>query len=132
MSRVSELVEHTQLIHVYLFGLAVQCLHLLEEYLTGFQRQYPRFLGMAPWSDRFFITLNLIAMAVFILAALGLLVHVRIAYVVVWFFAIAMTVNGIGHPALSLWRGGYFPGLITAPIHLIVGLTLLTKLVRGA
>ena len=131
MYRLAQLVEKSSVIHVYLFGLAIQCLHFLEEYLTGFQRKYPQTLGMAPWSDQFFVSLNLIALAIFILAALGLFLQIRLAYVVVWFFAIAMTGNGIVHPALSLWRGSYYPGTVTPPIHLIVGLTLLTKLVKG-
>ncbi len=128
MARLGKVLENVALIHLYLFGIAVQCLHFLEEYLAGFQRAYPPILGMAPWSDRFFVSLNLIALAVFILAALGLLMQVRVAYVVIWFFAIAVTANGIVHPALSLRKGGYFPGTITAPIHLLVGVTLLAKL----
>ncbi len=131
MPALKTFVEKMEVIHVYLVGIAVQCLHFLEEYLSGFQREYPRTLGIAPWSDRFFMSLNLAALAVFVLAALGLLLRWRLAYVVVWFFAIAMTANGIVHPALSLWRGGYYPGTITAPLHLVVGLTLLAKLAKG-
>lgn len=130
MPGLNKPVGNGSVIRVYLFGLAVQCLHFLEEYLTGFQREYPQTLGMEPWSDQFFVSLNLIFLAVFILAALGLLLQLRAAYVVVWFFAIAMTGNGVVHPALSLWRGGYYPGTITAPLHLIVGIVLLTQLVK--
>ena len=131
MPSLDTMAQNRAILSVYLLGLAVQCLHFLEEYLTGFERVYPQTFGAAPWSDRFFVSLNLVFLAVFILAALGLSVEVRVAYVVVWFFAIAMTLNGIVHPALSLWKGGYYPGTITAPIHLIVGITLLTKLARA-
>lgn len=34
------------------------------------------------------------------------------------------TINGIGHPAWSVRQGGYTPGVITAPILLIVALYL--------
>ena len=30
---------------VYLFALAVQCLHFTEEYVTGFQHQFPELFG---------------------------------------------------------------------------------------
>jgi hypothetical protein len=131
MARLGRILENLALVHVYLFGVAVQCLHFLEEYLTGFQSEYPPILGMAPWSDRFFVSLNLIALAVFVLAALGLLLQIRLAFVVIWVFAIAMTANGVVHPALSIRKGGYFPGTITAPLHLIVGITLLAKLSKA-
>ncbi len=130
MARLKAFLEKIELIHVYLLGIAVQCAHFLEEYLTGFQRQYPKTLGIAPWSDRFFVSVNLIALAIFVLAALGLLLRWRVAYVVVWFFAVAMTANGIVHPVLSIWRGGYYPGTITAPLHLIVSVVLLAKLAK--
>src|SRR5713226_4991500 len=123
-------LERVPLVYIYLFGLAVQRLHFLEEYLTGFQRVYPPILGLEPWSDRFFVSLNLTALAIFILGALALLAERSAGYAVVWLFAVAMTANGVVHPALSIWKGGYFPGTITAPLHLIVGSALLVRLTR--
>jgi hypothetical protein len=38
----------------------------------------------------------------------------RTAGAALWFLAIAAIANGIGHPAMSLAVGGYFPGLFTA------------------
>ena len=37
----------------------------------------------------------------------------------VWFWTILELGNGIGHSALPLSRGGYFPGVITAPLLLL-------------
>ena len=130
MSPVKTLTAKGTVIHVYLLGIAVQCLHFLEEFRNGFQREFPPILGLAPWSDSFFVSLNLIALAIFILAALGFLLGVRIATVVVWFFAVAMTLNGLAHPLLSIRKGAYFPGTLSAPIHLLVGATLLVKLAK--
>jgi hypothetical protein len=36
-----------------------------------------------------------------------------------WFWAILELGNGIGHSALALSRGGYFPGVVTAPLLLL-------------
>ena len=37
----------------------------------------------------------------------------------VWFWAILELGNGIIHSALALSRGGYFPGVVTAPLLLL-------------
>jgi hypothetical protein len=37
----------------------------------------------------------------------------------VWFWTIPELGNGIGHSALALSRGGYFPGVVTAPLLLL-------------
>lgn len=37
----------------------------------------------------------------------------------VWFWTILELGNGIGHSALAVSRGGYFPGALTAPLLLL-------------
>ena len=37
----------------------------------------------------------------------------------VWFWTILELGNGIAHSALALSRGGYFPGVVTAPLLLL-------------
>ncbi|HVQ06911.1 MAG TPA: HXXEE domain-containing protein [Allosphingosinicella sp.] len=48
-----------------------------------------------------------------------------------WFWALLEIANAIGHGALALWAGGYFPGLATAPLLLAAGLWLGARLRRG-
>ena len=55
---------------LYLLAIAVQCLHFTEEFLTGFQRQFPMLTGYE-WSDAQFVTFNMAWLAVFALAGLG-------------------------------------------------------------
>ncbi len=38
--------------------------------------------------------------------------------------------NGLGHGALSLAAGGYFPGLYTAPLLVLLGAALIRSLLR--
>ena len=118
----------TRACQVCLLGIAVQCLHFLEKYLAGFQRVYPPMLGLDPWSDPFFVSLNLPFIALLVLAAAGFLYQLRLAYFVVWFFAIAMFGNGVVYPVVSVMRGAYLPGTITAPIHLVVAIILIEEL----
>ena len=37
-----------------------------------------------------------------------------------WVWVVIETINGIGHPLWSLRQGGYTPGLLTAPILLVL------------
>jgi hypothetical protein len=115
---------------VYVAGIVLQVAHFAEEYLTGFQRDFPALFGYA-WSDRRFASFNVAWLVVFSIAAIGLLRSVRIAYLVVLFFAIMGGIgNGLGHLALSASRGGYFPGAMTAVGSLIVGVVLLVRMNR--
>lgn len=56
-----------RVVALYLVAVAVQALHVLEEFRTGFHRSFPLVIGLKPWSDAFFITLNLVALALFVL-----------------------------------------------------------------
>lgn len=111
-----------------LLAIAVQCLHFAEEYLTGFQRQFPKLIGYE-WSDARFMAFNMAWLAGFVLAALGVYRRVPLAYLVVLFLALGGGVgNGAGHLLLSATQGRYFPGLATAPLCLLAGIGLLNKL----
>ena len=46
----------------------------------------------------------------------------------VWFWVVLETINGIGHPARSLIEGAYTPGVLTAPLLLVVALYLAFQL----
>ncbi len=120
--------DPTAILPVYLIGIAVQCLHFCEEYRTGFQREFPALLGRQ-WSDATFVTFNLIWLALFTLAAAGVYRGIAVAYVIVLFYALAGGVgNGAGHLVLCVARQAYFPGALTAPLNLIIGIILLRRL----
>jgi hypothetical protein len=113
---------------VYLLAIAVQCLHFTEEYVTGFQHRFPRLFG-DDWSDARFVTFNMLWLAAFVLAGLGVYRRAPLAYLVVIFLALIGGVgNGASHLVLSVMYRRYFPGLITAPLCLLMGIALLTRL----
>lgn len=116
------------IIRLYLIGIAFQCLHFTEEFVTGFYVRAPEFLGFVRWSTEFFVTFNLIWIAVWLLGGVGLQRGMRVAFFPLWFFAIGMVGNAIWHPLLCLATGGYFPGLFTSPFGGVVGAILLSRL----
>ena len=116
------------IIRLYLVGIAFQCLHFTEEYVTRFYVRAPEFLGFVAWPSEFFVIFNLTWIALWLLAAVGVKREMRIAYFPLWFFAIGMVGNAVWHPLLCLATRGYFPGLFTSPFAGIVGLLLLSRL----
>ncbi|HUE21190.1 MAG TPA: HXXEE domain-containing protein [Bryobacteraceae bacterium] len=113
---------------IYLLAIAVQCLHFTEEYVTGFQHRFPSLFG-DDWSDARFVTFNMLWLAAFVLAGLGVYKRVQLAYLIVLFLGLIGGVgNGVSHLVLSVTQGRYFPGLITAPFCLRAGIMLLARL----
>jgi hypothetical protein len=115
-------------VKLFLIGIAFQCLHFTEEFITRFYERLPRLLDMQVWSKEFFVAFNLSWVFIWIISAVGIKNNFRPAFYPIWFFAIMMTANGIVHPALALAVGGYFPGFFTSPIVGILGILLLRKL----
>lgn len=120
--------EMNGIIGLYLVGIACQCLHFTEEFVTGFYVRAPEFLGFVAWSTEFFVTFNLVWIALWLLGAVGMRKGLRIAFFPVWFFAIGMVGNALWHPLLCLATRGYFPGLFTSPFAGVIGVLLLSRL----
>jgi len=119
------------LVGVFLIGIACQCAHFIEEFVTGIHRLFPPLLGLAPISAELFVGLNVFWLGVWALAAYGLLRGLWVAYFPVWFFGLAMCLNGIAHPLLSVWTGGYFPGIFTSPVAGIMGIVVTRNLLQS-
>lgn len=126
----SKTVAKPAIVPLYFIGVAVQCFHFLEEFLTGFQLKFPLLFGYQ-WSDELFAAFNIVWIALFVLNGAWLQTGGRLSYFLVYFYAIVGGIaNGIAHPLLSINYGGYFPGLITSPFALIIGVLLLKKLIN--
>lgn len=109
-------------------GISFQALHFAEEYSTGFYRLFPPLLGLAAWSPDFFLIFNLCWLGIWVCAAFGLRAGHRAAFFPAWFLSIASMINGVAHLLLAVRAGGYFPGLVTAPLVGIVGVWLYGRL----
>ena len=113
---------------LFLVGVAIQCLHFVEEFLWAFHVRLPELLGLTPWTAEFFVAFNVVWIAIWIASGVALRNGMRIALVPIWFFAIAAVANGIAHPVFSAVTGGYFPGLATSPFLGVLGVVLWIRL----
>ncbi len=129
--RLLDAGERARLVRLFLIGIACQCAHATEEFLTGFHSLLPPLLGLAPLSNEFFITSNLFLIGIWLLSALGVLRNVRAAYFPLWFFALGMCLNGVVHPVLAVLAAGYFPGLVTAPVVGVIGFVVARRLFQS-
>jgi hypothetical protein len=111
----------------------VQVAHSTEEYIGRLWESFPpaRILTGLISSDRElgFIVINS-ALVAFGLWCLLFPVRKewRSATGFIWFWIVLEIINGVGHPAWTLRQGGYTPGVLTAPILLVIALYLLIQL----
>jgi hypothetical protein len=105
----------------YLAALAIQFLHFSEEFLTDFISKVPELLGTDAYSLDAWVLFNMIAYAVFILGGIIIYRGIKSLMIVPIFFVIVgVFLNSIGHILLSIYSGGYFPGLYTAVLYLAI------------
>jgi len=109
-------------------AIGAQLAHFVEELNTRFYELFPAQLGLAPWSVRFFVVFNLVCLAFWVLAAIAVRARIVAALVPLWFLALALVLNLVAHSLLALRAGGYFPGLLTAPLVGLAGFMLLREL----
>ena len=117
------------------FGALVlaQATHSVEEYLGRLWESFPPARAV---SGLIFRNLELGFLA-FNLALVGFGVWCFLGPVrrewpsavpLAWGWVAIETINGIGHPLWSLRQGGYTPGVVTAPVLLILALHLARQL----
>jgi hypothetical protein len=124
-----EMPRVERVLPVYLVALAIQFLHFTEEYVYGFHQRVTEIMeGMPPFNINVFVTFNMIAYCLFLLAGLGMYKGIKFPMIIVWFFAICVLGNAIWHLLLTLKVGGYFPGLYTSLAGWILGPILLKRL----
>ena len=111
-------------------AIVCQVLHFSEEVGGGLNRRFPEFFGLDPITMDSFVSVNLVALAVWVLSVPALMARVSASLFPLWFLAVASVSNALLHPALAIATGGYFPGVITSPVVGVAGLLLLRGLVR--
>lgn len=120
---------HRRIQLVFLFLILAQAAHSVEEYVTKLYEVFApaRFVSSLINND---LALGfLIGNAV--LVAFGLWCWAvpvrsdwRAARGLTWFWTILELGNGLSHSFFALSRGGYFPGVITAPLLLLFAVWL--------
>lgn len=126
----------SRIVATYAALVVAQAAHSVEEYVGRLWESFPpaRWVSGLVSADREvgFIILN-VALVSF--GVWCLLWPVRRGWPsasrLMWAWVVIETVNGIGHPLWSLRQGGYVPGVLTAPILLLLALYLGYQLHAG-
>jgi len=120
--------EPEKVLPLYLIALAVQFFHFLEEYLTGFTVRVAELPGQSEMVMETWIIFNMCAYAAFVLGGIALLKKNKEFMIIPIFFVIVgVVLNAVGHVLISLYVGGYFPGLYTALIYFLLGPMLVKR-----
>jgi Protein of unknown function with HXXEE motif len=120
---------------VFLCLILAQAMHSVEEYATKLYEVFApaRFVSGLVSSD-FALGFLIVNGALVIFGLWCWAVPVRsrwhAARGFIWFWTILEIGNGLGHSALALFRGGYFPGVATAPLLLVFAVWLAVLQVR--
>ncbi len=131
-------VESRNVINLYLLAVAIQTIHLGEEVLGKFAPRFSQEFANNPgtWTETEFLATFVFAFVpLWILAALAMSYKVPIVNAIgnyfAWFYALgAGLTNAIAHFVFPIISGGYFPGLYTAPFHLIMSVILIWALLK--
>jgi len=113
--------------------LLAQTAHSVEEYIGHLWESFPpaRFVSSLVSRDleRGFVILNIVLVAFgFWCLAWPVRRGWPSAVPIMWGWAGIEIINGLGHPLWALRQGGYTPGVITAPILLILAIILALNL----
>jgi Protein of unknown function with HXXEE motif len=128
-------VEHRAQL-VFLFLILAQGVHSIEEYVTKLYEVFApaRFVSSLVSNDLGvgFLIFNA-ALVTFGLWCWAIPVRSgwQTTRGLVWFWTILETGNGIGHLGLALSRRGCFPGVVTAPLLLLLAAWLAILLSSG-
>ena len=119
----------------YFFAaLVMQFLHFAEEFATDFRTFFPTLYGGEPYSDRLFVTFNMVSYAVFASCCL-LVFYVDARYLlmpVLFFIVYGAIGNAVSHTVWSVSARAYRPGLVTAQAYWFVGPFVLYQLIGSA
>jgi len=123
--------EAGNILPLYLLALGFQFIHFLEEYVTGFCIEVPKLLAQDAYPVDYWVAFNMVAYFLFILGGIILLKR-KTEYMMIplFFIVVGVVLNTVGHLLISLYVGGYFPGLYSALLYVVVGPILVGRIVR--
>ena len=119
----------------FLALILAQAAHSVEEYVFRLYDVFaPARIISGLFSDDLATGFAIFNIGLVLFGFLCYLVWVRpgrpAARALAWLWIVIELVNGIGHPAIALARGGYFPGVLTAPVLLALSLYLALRMTR--
>ncbi len=128
-------VESRGVISLFLIAVAIQLIHMGEEVFARFPDNFTDLVNATnQYTEREFLAVSVFGMtSLLIFAAVAMSrkipIITPIANYFAWFYALGLGLtNAIAHFVMPILAGGYFPGLITAPVHLIMSVILIRAL----
>lgn len=113
-----------------LIACAAQLLHFVEEAAFDLHVRLPDAFGLPGMSFAFFLSINIGALVVWLVGALQRTFN-PLVITTFWFLGLASVFNLLAHPILAIVTGGYFPGVLTAPLVGVTGLLLTRRLFQA-
>lgn len=110
-----------------------QAAHSTEEYLGRLWESFPpaqfltSLISQDPRQGFLVINITLVAFGVWCLLW-PVRQRAKSAYGLAWLWVVIELINGVGHPVWSVTQGGYTPGVLTAPLLLILALYMASQL----
>ena len=116
----------------FLILVLVQGLHSIEEYVGKLWENFPPARVLCSLvSDNLVTGFLIINIGLFVFGLWCWLFPIRKNYFyaqfLVWFWIVLELINGIGHPIWTIVQKAYTPGILTAPILLVIAIILLRK-----
>ena len=116
----------------FLILVLVQGLHSVEEYFGKLWESFPPARVLCSFvSDNLVTGFLIINIGLFVFGLWCWFFPIRKNYYyaqfLIWFWIILELINGIGHPIWTFLQKGYTPGMLTAPILLLLTIYLLRK-----
>ena len=117
-----------RILPIYLLALGIQFIHFTEEYLTDFTVVVPNLLGREEYPMDYWLVFNMAAYFVFVIGGIILFKKIKELMIIPLFFIlVGVLLNSIGHILISVYVKGYFSGLYTALIYIVIGPTLIKR-----
>lgn len=117
---------------LFLILVLVQGLHSVEEFIGKLWESFPPAAFLCSLvSENLSIGYLIINIGLFVFGILCWIFQVRKDYsysnILIWFWIVLELINGIGHPTWTIVQMEYSPGIITAPILLLIAIDLLRE-----
>lgn len=117
-----------RILPIYLLALAIQFIHFTEEYLTDFTIEVPKLLGQEEYPMDYWLVFNMVAYSVFIIGGIILFKQIKELMIIPLFFIlVGVLLNSFGHIMIAIYVGGYFSGLYSALIYVLIGPILMKR-----
>jgi hypothetical protein len=110
--------------------IAAQALHFVEELLTELYVVVPTTFELPPVRQSVFVGVNLASLGVWAASLIAVRRGFVIALLPLWFLGLCGVLNFFAHPYMAWTAGGYYSGVLTAPLVGVLGILTLRELTR--